>query len=94
MKTGRTLTRELNKIIAGDALYVSDRMAGVLLRPETQRLLAQHPQKKAMSRLNRLLLEDAYPEEISRIPPIQQLEDTVVTGLNRILKAEDFCDRS
>ncbi len=62
----------LNEIIRGPSIYDAQRFAGIELRPETQRLLAGKPQGDALIRLNRMLLEDAYPLEItsmkSRIP--------------------------
>jgi NAD-dependent DNA ligase len=89
-KEVESLLKELNKIIAGKCLYQLNQMAGVQLRAETQQLLAQRPQKNALLRVNRLLLEDAYPEEILRIVPIHESGVVIASGLNRILKAEDF----
>ncbi len=67
------LIRELNEIIRGPCIYDAQRFAGVTLRPETQKLLASNPHGAALIRLNRLLIEDAYPNEIvtmrSRGPP-------------------------
>jgi hypothetical protein len=61
-----TLVGALNTIIATGAIYDAQRFAGVALRPETQMLLAQNPQGESLLRLNRLLLEDAFPAEIAR----------------------------
>jgi hypothetical protein len=60
------LTLDLNKIIAGQSIYEARRFAGVRLRPETRELLVQVPDRKNLSTLNRLLLEDAYPLEIAK----------------------------
>jgi hypothetical protein len=60
------LVKDFNRIIRSQSIYDAQRFAGVSLRPETQRLLAQNPQEDELLRLNRLLLEDAYPLEISR----------------------------
>jgi hypothetical protein len=40
--------------------------AGITLRAKTQQLMAEKPDGKKLAHLNRLLLEDAYPQEISR----------------------------
>jgi dipeptide/tripeptide permease len=58
------LTAGLNPIISGPAIYESNRFAGVVLRTETTRWLARNPQGADLARLNRLLLEDACPDEI------------------------------
>ena len=63
------LVEDLNRIIRGHSIYDAQRFAGVVLRPKTQQLLAQNaqnPQGNTPLRLNRLLLEDAYPLELSR----------------------------
>jgi hypothetical protein len=59
------LVDDLNEIIEG-TVYEIQRFAGVDLRPRTQVLLALNPNGDALIRLNRLLLEDAYPGELSR----------------------------
>ena len=60
------LLKELNETIAGPSLYDRARFAGVVLRPETARLLAENPQGQRLARLNKLLLEDAYPRQLAR----------------------------
>jgi orotate phosphoribosyltransferase len=60
------LVEDLNMIIHGPSIYDARRFAGVTLRPKTKQLLAREPKGDALSRLNRLLLEDAYPLELSR----------------------------
>jgi 4-hydroxybenzoate polyprenyltransferase len=60
------LVEDLNRILSGRSIHDAQRFADVALRPETQLLLARNPQGNALLRLNRLLLEDAYPLEISR----------------------------
>jgi hypothetical protein len=57
-----------NAIIAGPSFFEDKRFQGVRLRPDTDGLRQGHPQGRELSRLNRLLLEDAYPREISRKP--------------------------
>jgi len=58
--------RELNRTAYEAAFYDPQRFAGVKLSPATLALLKKHPQGQALIRLNRMLLEDAYPMEISK----------------------------
>jgi hypothetical protein len=60
------LIKDLNQAIAGPSLYDSARFARVKLRPETKQLLAGSPHGYQGARLNKLLLEDAYPAEIAK----------------------------
>ena len=62
----QNLAQNLNTLITGPAIYDSQHFAGVSLHPETQKLLALKPTGDALLRLNRLVLDDAYPLEISR----------------------------
>jgi subfamily B ATP-binding cassette protein MsbA len=54
------LLDNLNKIIRTRELYAPDRFAKVPLRSETRALAAEHPTGAGRTRLNLLLLEDAY----------------------------------
>ena len=60
------LVENLNALIQSHAIYDPQRFSGITLRPETQRLLALNPSGDALAHLNRLLLDDAYPQGISR----------------------------
>ena len=63
------LLGELNtKVIPGHAIFEQERFAGISLRDETKKLIAQNPRRSNLERLNRLLIEDAYPTELSRNP--------------------------
>jgi UDP-N-acetylmuramyl pentapeptide phosphotransferase/UDP-N-acetylglucosamine-1-phosphate transferase len=62
----RSLTDELNRIIRGASIYEEQRFKSVKLSEETRRLLAQNPQGDNLVRLNRALLEEAYPDEIAK----------------------------
>lgn len=59
------LVPDLNRILQGPSLYNPDYFADVTLSPSTQALLAQSPQGSLLVRLNRMLLNDAFPEEIA-----------------------------
>ncbi len=60
------LVQEFNRIISGQSIYEAQRFKSISLRPETQVLLAQKAQTPDHIRLNRLLLEDAYPLELTK----------------------------
>lgn len=59
------LVLELNRIIQGESIYEARRFADVALSEKTRELLQQQPTGEALSRLNRMLLQDAYPGGIS-----------------------------
>ena len=56
----------LNKIIGGQNIDEEKRFDGIMLRPETTDLRRTSPTGTGLGRLNRLLLEDAYPQELIR----------------------------
>jgi hypothetical protein len=47
-------------------VYEEERFERVDLGPETEELLKRAPETENLQRLNRLLLQDAYPSELSR----------------------------
>ena len=59
------LVPDVNQLIQGPSIYDSERFTGVTLSAATQALLAQNPQGSALARLNRMLLDDAYPAEVT-----------------------------
>jgi hypothetical protein len=60
------LVKDLNPLIAGPSIYDKARFGQVVLRPETQQLIQQNPSARQLARLNKLLLEDAYPRELAK----------------------------
>ena len=58
------LAVSLSEVLEYAPLYKRERFAGIALRPETQRRIALSPTGHDLARLNRLLLEDAFPDEI------------------------------
>lgn len=61
------LIKAINQILAGPSVYEKDRFNGIVLRRETAELIVQNPRGGwKLARLNKLLLEDAYPEELAR----------------------------
>ncbi len=60
------LVKDLNEVISGPSIYEPARFSDVSLRSETRRLLQQNPGGQQLARLNKLLLEDAYPGELAK----------------------------
>jgi hypothetical protein len=63
---GGILVEELNAIVLGDSIYKENRFRGVSLRLETGYFLRRNPKGGELAHLNRILLEDCYPVELSR----------------------------
>lgn len=63
----KALIDDLNKLLEGAPLYQKEAFAQVSLGADTQRVFEQNPERgEGLSRLNRMLLEDAYPNEIAK----------------------------
>jgi lactose/cellobiose-specific phosphotransferase system IIC component len=62
-----SLAADLNRIAEGPPLFQEERFRGVRLRPATQALMDSQPTGPELVRLNQLLIEDAYPSELSRL---------------------------
>lgn len=60
------LVKDLNQIISRPSIYDNLRFGKIVLRSETEELLKQNPRGQRLARLNKLLLEDAYPTELAR----------------------------
>ena len=60
------LVKELNALIAAEPLYSEERFAGITLPPEAKCLIGRAVQGVPLAQFNRLLLEAAYPREISK----------------------------
>lgn len=60
------LVNGLNELIRGSTLDREAQSQGIVFRAETQRLLALKPQGGEAMRLNRLILEDAFPRDLAR----------------------------
>ena len=67
------LTEELNRILRGSSLYDPTRFKDVALSTNTTALLSESPQGKTLARLNRFLIEDAYPKDIVKSKPPSRL---------------------
>jgi hypothetical protein len=66
--TTSALLKDLNQIISGSSIYDEARFSKATLRPETVDLLQRNPQGQPLTQLNKLLLEDAYPAELAKVP--------------------------
>jgi tetratricopeptide (TPR) repeat protein len=62
------LVGELNRLLEAGPIYDPSRFAQVKLPAYLQQFIAQNPQSDTRIRLNRLLLEAAYPDEIAKSP--------------------------
>lgn len=77
---------KLNGLVSGGPIWTEDRFHGVDLRAKTRTLLAANPTGGKLHELNRLLLEDAYPLELSRCR--SRKREIVETGF--LVSAQDF----
>jgi len=62
----KALARDLNALLDKELIYDTNRFAGIELSQRTQRFIRQNPQSHTRIRLNRLLLEEAYPGLIAK----------------------------
>jgi hypothetical protein len=60
------LAEDFNRLLEDNSLHDEASFKQVILSDETKRLLNQQPGHDDLIRLNRLLLEDAYPHEIEK----------------------------
>ena len=69
VRVAEGLIRDLNGVITGPAFHGGDRLKGITLSPESRRLMERQTLSlDQQARLNRRLLEDAYPTELRRLP--------------------------
>lgn len=69
----RALVDDLNKLIQSPARFELSAFGQVALRPETREMLQKPASTNTAPRINRMLLEDAYPAEISRMLSLQAI---------------------
>lgn len=60
------ITDNFNRVIRTSTVYEESRFQAIALRPETKELLSKSRSAEQEWRLNRLLLEDCYAQELSR----------------------------
>jgi hypothetical protein len=61
-----SVVKELNQVISGPSIYERARFENVALRPETEQMLRREVRSQDLARLNKLLLEDAYPRDLGK----------------------------
>ena len=66
-KLQQALIDDLNKIIREQSIYEPQRFSNFTLSSESMSLLTENPQGSDLLRLNRMLLSEAYPQEIARL---------------------------
>lgn len=65
------LCTSLNEVIEGASIYEEERFAGINIKPAVKERINQKPAGRQLARLNRELLETAYPDElVSRHPAL------------------------
>ncbi len=89
------LVKDLNQIVSGPSIYDKARFRNVVLRPETAQLLSRNPTGQQLARLNKLLLEDAYPADLAKsVTTGWEVKDGAMasTGVGRgvIYTAKDY----
>jgi len=62
----KALAKDLNKLLEAGSLYEATRFAHLKLTDRTQRFIKENPQSHTRIRLNRILLEEAFPKEIAK----------------------------
>ncbi len=62
------LVRDFNAVILGPSIYDEKRFGDIDLRDQTKDLILRNPEGEELARLNRLLMEDAFPKELARLP--------------------------
>lgn len=65
--TRSALAKNLTAIIKGPSIYDKTRFAGVKLRPGTEALVRSHPHGLRLVEMNRVLLVDAFPGDITAV---------------------------
>jgi hypothetical protein len=64
----QSFLEDVNEIIRGDLVYLESRFVGIIFRPETEELISHYSSDGNPEYLNRMLIEDAYPLELSKMP--------------------------
>jgi dipeptide/tripeptide permease len=65
-KLSAGLTADLNRILTGPSLYDTNLFKGLKLTDRCKALVGNTPDTNGLVRLNRLLLEEAYPQDLVR----------------------------
>ena len=76
----RSVKNELNQLLRTPCLFSKDRFGEIDLSQGTQELLERNPHGVDLIRLNRLLLEDAYPREIKPRLKVRKMSEDFSGG--------------
>ena len=66
--TKSRLAEDLNRVLESESIYQPDRFASLSLSQHVKWFVEENPHGHTRIRLNRLLIEEAYPKEISHTP--------------------------
>lgn len=83
-----SLVDDLNRTTEGECLYTTNRFANIKLTDEALEWLQQKPAGKDLVRLNRMLLEEAFPLELAKLKEPKDFDPE--TFLNTIGPGEIF----
>jgi len=86
------VVQALNKAIGGPCLYKEKKLKGLSARPATIELMNQKPTGPSLALLNRLLLEDTYPLELSRKQNLDRRVSFLIGLDGKILHVTDSPD--
>ncbi len=78
------LLEDIANIIQTKTIYDSTRFGNIRLRNETLQLLTSNPSGDELQRLNRLLLEDAYPTAIRRQSSFLKIGDKTILQMKEM----------
>jgi hypothetical protein len=87
-KRRAAFVEDLNEVLKGPSIYDPQRFADVNLSPATKSLMSLDPKGYELIRLNRLLLDDAYPKEIANSRPGEL--DKEHAEFQRLYKSEEI----
>jgi thioredoxin-like negative regulator of GroEL len=62
----QALSKDFNQLLEKELIYDTNRFAGIELTARTQRFIRENPQSHTRIRLNRILLEEAFPKLIAK----------------------------
>jgi len=78
LRLQQALAEDIDRLIYSGSLYDPERFTGINLSRDTLALLQQKPEGPDVVRLNRMLLADAYPDEISSYKASRKSEEALL----------------
>ena len=86
------VVQALNRAIGGPCIYKEKKLKGVSARVGTIDLMKQNPKGANLALLNRLLLEDSYPLELSKLRNIDRRVSFLIGLDGKIMHVTDSPD--